>query len=114
MKLKTLLCLFILSINLSAIAQQTYKADWASIDSRPVPAWYTDAKFGIFIHWGVYSVPGWAPVGNEYQVYSKYAEWYWYRLVADTSKVGRDFRAHHLATYGPSFKYQDFAANFKA
>ena len=32
-------------------AQQKYTADWASIDSRPIPQWFTDAKFGIFIHW---------------------------------------------------------------
>ena len=36
---------------------QTYQPTWESIDRRPTPAWFTDAKFGIFIHWGVYSVP---------------------------------------------------------
>jgi alpha-L-fucosidase len=35
-----------------------YKPDWDSIDSRPVPLWFDDAKIGIFSHWGVYSVPG--------------------------------------------------------
>jgi len=114
MKIKTFLCVFLLIGSLQLTAQQHYQPDWSSIDSRPVPAWYTDAKFGIFIHWGVYSVPGWAPTGNEYQVYSKYAEWYWYRLIADTGKAGRAFREHHLKTYGPSFKYQDFAVSFKA
>jgi hypothetical protein len=39
-----------------------YKASWDSLDKRPIPSWYTDAKFGIFIHWGVYSVPAYAPV----------------------------------------------------
>ncbi|MES2378408.1 MAG: alpha-L-fucosidase [Bacteroidota bacterium] len=94
--------------------QKKYTADWESIDSRPVPEWFTSAKFGIFIHWGVYSVPSWAPVGKEYDVYSKYAEWYWKRLVDDTTNVGAAFRAHHLATYGPGFKYPDFANQFKA
>lgn len=41
-----------------------YKATWESVDSRPVPAWFDEAKFGIFIHWGVYSVPAWAPKAN--------------------------------------------------
>src|SRR5262245_280623 len=93
---------------------QTYTADCASIDARPIPQCFKDAKLGIFIHWGVYSVPAWAPVGKEYAVYSKYAEWYWNRLVTDSSKVGKAFRAYHNATYGPNVKYQDFAPLFKA
>lgn len=35
----------------------TYKPTWESLDTRPLPQWFDDAKFGIFIHWGVYSVP---------------------------------------------------------
>ena len=38
-----------------------YEATWESIDSRPTPQWWSDAKFGIFIHWGVFSVPSFAP-----------------------------------------------------
>lgn len=109
--------LALLAINIcttTAQAQQTYSADWASIDSRPVPQWFKDAKLGIFIHWGVYSVPAWAPVGKEYAVYSKYSEWYWNRLVTDSSKVGKAFRTYHNSTYGPNVKYQDFAPLFKA
>ena len=37
--------------------------DWARLDARPVPKWWQDAKFGIFIHWGVYAVPSYAPKG---------------------------------------------------
>ena len=37
---------------------EKYLADWASLDKRPLPVWYDDAKIGIFIHWGVFSVPG--------------------------------------------------------
>lgn len=98
----------------TAYGQKRYTADWASIDSRPVPQWFTSAKFGIFIHWGVYSVPSWAPVGKQYSIYSKYAEWYWNRLVNDSTNVGTAFRQHHLAVYGPNFKYADFAPQFKA
>ena len=47
-----------------------YEPRWESLDRRPTPQWFLDAKFGIFIHWGVYSVPSWgAP--------KSYSEWYW-------------------------------------
>ena len=36
------------------LAAQTYQPNWDSLDKRPTPAWFTDAKFGIFIHWGVF------------------------------------------------------------
>ena len=56
---------------------QTYQPNWDSLDKRPTPAWFTDAKFGIFIHWGIYSVPAYAPV-----IPGKlaYAEWYWHAM----------------------------------
>ncbi|HRP33856.1 MAG TPA: alpha-L-fucosidase [Agriterribacter sp.] len=103
--------LFISGIQLSA--QKKYEPNWESIDSRPVPAWFTDAKFGIFIHWGVYSVPAWRPTGNNIPVYSKYAEWYWYRK-NENSVAGQLFRDHHNKVYGEHFQYQDFANDFKA
>lgn len=98
----------------TASAQQTYSANWNSLDARPIPAWFTDAKLGIFIHWGVYSVPAWAPVGKDFATYSKYSEWYWNRMVTDSSKVGQAFRQFHNANYGPNFKYPDFAPDFRA
>ncbi|RYY16467.1 MAG: alpha-L-fucosidase, partial [Chitinophagaceae bacterium] len=66
-----------------------------------------------FIHWGLYSVPAWAPTGPEIPTYSKYAEWYGKRLT-DNDAVGKMFQAHHLKTYGPDFKYNDFVKDFKA
>src|SRR5437016_8860421 len=42
--------------------QQKYEATIESLDKHPLPQWYADAKLGIFIHWGLYSVPGWAPL----------------------------------------------------
>src|ERR1700690_2103991 len=52
------------------IAKGPFQASWDSLQAYKVPAWYLDAKFGIFIHWGVYSVPAFgAP--------KEYAEWYW-------------------------------------
>lgn len=41
-----------------------FEANWASLDRRATPTWFLDAKFGVFIHWGVYSVPAWSPVGE--------------------------------------------------
>ncbi|MCU4976044.1 alpha-L-fucosidase, partial [Halobacteria archaeon AArc-m2/3/4] len=58
----------------------TFEPSWESLDSHSVPEWFHDAKLGIFIHWGVYSVPAWAPpdaeIGGENA--SPYAEWYPY------------------------------------
>lgn len=92
---------------------QAYEANWSSLNSRPVPEWFGKAKFGIFIHWGLYSVPAWAPANADIGVYAKYAEWYWYRI-HDDSEVGKLFRAYHNNTYGADFKYQDFVKDFKA
>ncbi len=80
-----------------------YEATWESLDTRPNPTWFTDAKFGIFIHWGVYAVPAWGPK-------DRYAEWYWNDLIRGDGQT----KAFHDATYGEDFKYQDFASQFKA
>ena len=61
-----------------------YQPNWASIQSHEAPEWYHDAKFGIFTHWGLYSVPAYAePTGKLHQVpwdtwykHNAYAEWY--------------------------------------
>lgn len=92
-----------------------YEAAWSSIDSRPTPEWWTDAKFGIFIHWGVYSVPAFAPKGE-------YAEWYWERLrragnpdpASTDARIRRETRAFHERVYGEDFPYFAFAPQFRA
>ena len=38
-----------------------YKPTWESVSKHPLPDWYDDCKLGVFLHWGLYSVPGWAP-----------------------------------------------------
>jgi alpha-L-fucosidase len=93
------------------LAQKKYKPTWESLDSRATPAWFEDAKFGIFIHWGLYSVPSWGPTKGV-GVYEKYAEWYW-RSLTDTQRESHPvFKAFHDRTYGESFKYQDFVTYF--
>ncbi len=61
--MKKLLVTLIIFHSLQTLAQ-TYQPNWESLDKRPVPTWFTDAKFGIFIHWGVYAVPGWSSKGQ--------------------------------------------------
>jgi len=81
--MKRLSVLIIFLCFYSGLKAQTYKAEWESLDKRPVPGWFSDAKFGIFIHWGVYSVPAWAPANDPIGVYAKYAEWYWFRSATE-------------------------------
>ena len=97
------------AISFGAMAQTRYQPNWESIDRRPTPNWYTDAKFGIFIHWGVYSVPAFAPVG-------KYAEWYWNSLSAGPTEKGKPNATYqfHAKNYGAKFPYQNFAPMFRA
>ena len=57
MKKLTYLIVFLAATQV--FAQKTYQDNWASIDARPVPTWFEDAKFGIFIHLGLFSVPAW-------------------------------------------------------
>jgi alpha-L-fucosidase len=105
--LLVVLFLVVLPTCLSAQARP-YEPTWDSIDKRPTPPWFDDAKFGIFIHWGVYSVPAYADPHSK--VGDSYAEWYWNHM---QDKNGPTW-AFHLAHYGADFKYQDFAGQFKA
>ena len=107
------ICFFLsgLLMTVAVVAQGKYKSEWESIDSRPIPQWFTDAKFGIFIHWGVYSVPAWGPLPKDGAkgIYECYSEHYWNQL-----RTGHPlFVAHHDKVYGKSVKYQDFANDFK-
>ena len=100
------LFLFFSLIFLSALsvtpsqAQDRYQANWESLKKYQIPDWFRDAKFGIFIHWGVYSVPAFS------------SEWYPREMYQKDSK---EFK-HHVETYGPQnkFGYKDFIPMFKA
>ncbi|MGL1933490.1 MAG: alpha-L-fucosidase [Fibrobacterales bacterium] len=97
--MKFFICSMVL---VSTILSAQYSTDWSSLEQREIPEWFPDAKFGIFIHWGVYSVPAWTEKGN-------YSEWYWDHLVNGNFGVSK----HHADTYGNA-PYQDFAKNFTA
>lgn len=84
-------------------AEGRYQPTWESLDARPTPKWFTEARFGIFIHWGVYSVPAWGPKG-------KYSEWYWHDM---QDRNGQTWN-FHARMFGEHFRYQDFAPQFKA
>jgi alpha-L-fucosidase len=108
--------LLICSLFVSILTAQTYQPTWDSLDLRPTPAWFTEAKFGIFIHWGVYSVPSYAPV-----IPGKlaYAEWYWNALTngkndPKATAIQTGTWAYHQKQYGADFPYQDFAPQFRA
>uniref|UniRef100_A0A7E4V3M6 Putative alpha-L-fucosidase n=1 Tax=Panagrellus redivivus TaxID=6233 RepID=A0A7E4V3M6_PANRE len=58
-------CMFILVTLIAVLDAAKYEPNWSSIDSRPLPLWYDDVKFGIFTHWGVYSV-------------TAFHDWIWY------------------------------------
>ncbi len=89
------LCMPLVFMPLLINAETTVDA----IKTRPVPQWWQEAKFGIFIHWGVYSVPSYAD--------HDYAEWYQVHKTEGKSK------AFHEKVYGSDFTYADFAEQFK-
>ncbi len=90
----------LLGPSLPGRAQQHYEPTWESLQQYQAPEWFRDAKFGIFIHWGVFSVP------------SFYSEWY----PREMYHAGSAANKHQVATYGPlnKFGYKDFIPLFKA
>src|ERR1700723_1306169 len=77
-----------------------FRPDWNSLSQYQVPSWYRDAKFGIFIHWGVYSVPAFG------------SEWYPRQMYL----AGSEENKHQVSVYGPvtKFGYKDFIPMIKA
>ncbi len=99
-----------------AAAQSThYEPTLESLNQHPLPEWYADAKLGIFVHWGLYSVPGWAEVNRpkvippgEEAKYNAYAEWYY-----NTMRIpGSPTQAYQREHYGADSNYYDFAKTF--
>ncbi|WP_391540449.1 alpha-L-fucosidase [Rubripirellula lacrimiformis] len=88
----------------TAIAQGPFQPDWKSLGKYEIPQWYKDAKFGIFIHWGAYSVPAHG------------SEWYPRQMYIKDQRRGVNFFDYHVKTYGPqkTFGYKDFIPEFKA
>ena len=107
-----------------------FTATRESLATHAVPGWFEDAKFGIMIHWGIFTIPAWAETvidpadwlsditkllsppdyGREWFVHIPYSEWYPNTILIDGSPA----QAHHRATYGAGFAYEDFRPAFDA
>lgn len=79
----------------------SYEATWDSLDSRPLPVWYDNAKFGVFIHWGVFSVPS-------------YGEWFWHEWGQYGNGNNADIQRFVNRTERQNFGYGDYAHRFNA
>lgn len=96
-----------------------YEPNEQSLSRHRAPEWFRDAKLGIFIHWGIYSVPGYAPreakeydeeLTEEDAILNPYAEWYY-----NTSRIeGSPSWRFHRNAYGADFNYYTFAKTFNA
>jgi alpha-L-fucosidase len=97
-----------------------YEPTWESVTTHRVPDWFEGAKLGVFLHWGLYSVPGWAPRVSDIQTILRhhgprwllrnnpYAEWYANTVELDGSPTQR----HHAETYGRGTPYEAFVEPF--
>ena len=83
------------SLNTDAIR---YEPNWKSLDARPLPSWYDEAKIGIFLHWGVFSVPSYV------------SAWFLELWVENNTEIVEFMKAN----YRPGFTYADFASQFTA
>lgn len=84
------------------------KESWEKLDQRKIPEWFQRAKFGIFIHWGPYSVPAYRSVNNEQ--FGSYAEWYYASVYGTYRNQDQEF---HKRMYGDS-DYREFGKQFHA
>ena len=103
------------------VEPQHYEPTLESVRRHPLPDWYQDAKLGIFVHWGLYSVPGWAASRKDlftiiaeggfdkYFRENPYAEWYLNTLKFPDGPT----RAYHDRTFGEHFAYEDFQPIFE-
>ena len=91
--------LFFTICGVGSTENKRFEPNWPSLDSRVAPQWYDDSKFGIFIHWGVFSVPSFGD------------EWFWEYWQGKHVKKYVDFMKNN---YPPRFTYADFAPQFTA
>jgi alpha-L-fucosidase len=100
---------------------EKFQPNLKSVRKHEVPEWFHDAKLGIFIHWGLFSVPAFAPSGKgnnleilakegwtEYYAHNPYAEWYLNTMKISSSPTQK----YHIETYGEDFSYDNFALMF--
>jgi alpha-L-fucosidase len=102
----TISCLAILASILGCRQQKTYQPTLKSVMSHSCPEWFKDAKFGMFIDWGIYSVPGWAPKREKGPMYP---DWYLNSMYEKEQTI-----AYHKKTWGADFSRDDFIPMFTA
>lgn len=87
-----------------------WTSDLDSLAKHESPDWFNDAKYGIFIHWGPYSVPGW---GNS-TPYESYAEWFWWYSNHHPDGDRSNFYDYRRETFGEDWAYDDSFPDFTA
>ncbi|KAI0118059.1 glycoside hydrolase family 29 protein [Hypoxylon sp. NC0597] len=87
-----------------------WTTDLYNLARHESPEWFNDAKYGIFIHWGVYAVTGW---GNS-TPHESYAEWFWWYTTHHPQADPSDFYDYRLRTYGKEWAYDDTFPDFTA
>lgn len=104
--MKKISILFFCLLLCAASWAQRVEPTWESLNSRNYPQWFSDAKLGIFIHWGIYSVPSYAGL-------EAYGEWYYRGLMlGDTTRL--NFQNRVFGNGREDFQYKDFLPYFKA
>ena len=101
-----LLCVILLG---SSLASAQYLPNWESLDARPLPEWYDQAKVGIILHWGVYSVPSYG--GYAEGTVGSSGEWFWWEWRGRQLEWAVEFMKEN---YPEDFTYPDFAPSFTA
>ncbi|XP_065288998.1 tissue alpha-L-fucosidase-like [Dermacentor albipictus] len=92
------LLLLALAAAVGSSRARRYSPDWSSLDTRPLPPWFDEAKIGVFLHWGVFSVPSFG------------SEWFWHNW----HEMQPAYVLFMMRNYRPGFTYQDFAPEFTA
>jgi alpha-L-fucosidase len=93
------LVIILLFVCVFQVSSVKYEPNWESLDSRPLPTWFDEAKVGIFITWGVFSVPSFG------------SEWFWWTWKTAKNPALVEFMKNN---YRPDFTYADFAPKFTA
>ena len=86
-------------------ATSVYEPTWESLDTHPLPEWYDDAKLGMFIDWGIFSVPGWAP---REETGPMYPDWYLFSMYHRPATID-----YHGENWGEDFERDEFISLFK-
>lgn len=98
----------------ASLGSPDYGPTLESLAGHPIPRWYQDAKFGLFFHLGVYSVPAWAPVPPGPLTSPGSGQYYAEQYMVQLTIPGSPTWVHHRDVYGPEFNYDDFIPRYRA